>query len=521
MDLDEEFQHIHEVRKIGWPYDTEAQNIIESKKQFMKALDIGDKLHSLIWTDRKSDEWKAATCFFSVASFLRDIEHRFTKKPVSLNTNSPTKDPNAMECNNCVLGICSEHGSQKKIDDQQEINNLAERTCRNEKCDVKFMPKKVTFVCCGIECHKVYKTQKFKGGERPSKPFQSKPSGDRRKSKKTLNNAQEINSSQSSEVSKSKRFFITPFHVYNNDPDVPSKISDSLFDTGAGPTVVTLEFVNKLKLNNQMVETVPKEVLGGDTRPMIGSICFIWLELAIEDTIGILTDKFKVKASVYKSLNHEIIVGRDSMCRGLRNFVTFPNLDVSLFNATSRMYKKFNRATRDNIRVANNIRIHEISAEEAHKVDILNAAVDVEKCLTSPIPALKSKFNVSKSRFDETETFCLTVPCSKFKKDNFKKFNNMINNLTCNFMSSLEDSETNGTLMSKVLTEDGLDGFIDKSPIHVSDTKILETKKGPVKVGDQLSDEMCKNVISYVNSYSGEVFNTETLGKTKQTCDPE
>lgn len=284
--------------------------------------------------------------------------------------------------------------------------------------------------------------------------------------------------------------------------------------------------VKKFKLDGKITRFSQKPILSGDSSPMVGFVGCIWMKLSLEDTIGVVSKTFEVNCLVYETLNHDFIIGQNSMVRSLFSFTCFPGLDVILFNATSRMYKKFSQNNRDRIRANNNIRQRVHPPELVEKVEWLNRSDSSDK-LDSIFPNdsqpldKKSGFNVTKSKFDDNESFYLTIPCATFNRSKFNKFNPTVQNIACNFMAAMEEASEQETALSKVLTEGGLDGLIDKNSITSTETKLINTKKGQVEVGSQLSDSMVNKLTDYINNFKGEVFNTDTLGKTEYKCEPE
>ena len=545
--LEEEFEKLYEIRQIGWPFEEADSNIAATKKKFILTLDLNNKVHTVLWHERRSSEWQDAATFFQITSYLSEIQHRHSNTPVSLDPTSPTNAPEAMQCNNCYLGKCDEHNSSAANAAQNKsVNNVGERRCKNDSCGVKFSPSNPKFVCCSIDCNKKYKEVKYGDNARPTPSSannaDSRKRNDKSKTKtkrRTMNNMGHANSASNSEVSKKfKRFYITPAHIFQDD--VPTTIVDnSLFDTGAGPTLVTVNMVNKMKQLGKIDRSNEAPILAGDSSPMEGFLGKIRLKMSLEDSIGVLTNTFEIDALVYKELNHDLIVGQDSMLLGLNNFTCWPGLDVILFNATSRMYKKFNSNHRDKIRVLNNIRQRVHPQELIEKVIDLNetfsqtqigikpssfpiqTATPAPQTSTPTPPSNGPVFNVKKTQFDDTESFYLTIPGAIFQEKVFNKLNPTVQNITSSFMEAMEIAEEKETALSKILTEGGLDEFIDNNPIKVTNSKLLKTKKGDVKVGSQLSDSTSKLLIDYINNFAGEVFNTDTLGKTKHTCDPE
>ena len=273
--------------------------------------------------------------------------------------------------------------------------------------------------------------------------------------------------------------------------------------------------VKRLNLENDISEAPDPDLGAADSTTMDGFIGSLYMNMQLEDTIGVLTNEFKIECMVYDKLNHDFIIGQDSMITGTNSFVIFPGIDVILFNATSRMFKKMSATSRDNVRANNNIRKRVHSTELKEKVDRLNNVV------APSAPKISPSVKVSKTKFDDDESFYLTVPSSKINKRNFKMFSSTVQNITCNFMDKMENANEQEAALSNILTEGGLDGLIDNNSITATGTKILETKKGQIKVGEQLSEFTCKNLANYVNNFAGKVFDTSTLGKTTHECHPE
>ena len=521
--LEEEFQRIYEIRQLGWPFDSSDQNVLATKKKMIDATNYSNDVQKFVYQERREEKWINAVTFFQVTSYLRELEFRFNNTPVSLQPlNKPTNDPNAMQCNNCHRGQCEVHQVPREV---KSVNNtgLAERTCRNKKCGNKFKPRRVTFVCCSADCNTTYKEDR--DGSSTSTTTHSKPNFSRssnfkkKQPRRGANNIQknkEVNSSASdAELSKGKRFFMTPAHVYTKNCEIPTVVDNSLFDTGAGPTLVTLDLVKRLNLQNDIVEAPDPDLGGADASKMDGFVGSLKMNMQLEDTIGVLTNNFDIECMVYDKLNHDFIIGQDSMITGTNSFVMFPAIDVILFNATGRMFKKFSATNRNNVRSNNNIKKRVHSAEFKEKVDRLNNVP------TPTPPKISPSFNVTKTKFDDEDSFYLTIPSSKLNKRNFKMFSSTVQNVTCNFMAKMENANEQEAALSNILTEGGLDGLIDNNSITATGTKLLETKKGQIKVGEQLSESMSKLLISYVNSFNGKVFDTSTLGKTVHECDPE
>ena len=92
-------------------------------------------------------------------------------------------------------------------------------------------------------------------------------------------------------------------------------------------------------------------------------------------------------------------------------------------------------------------------------------------------------------------------------------FEEKVDELTSGFLNNME--QFGETSLSEILTTGGLDGIFDTKRIQVEDTKVLDTKRGKVKVGHQLSDMMCSKFKKFIDEFKGEVFDHTTLGRTK------
>lgn len=137
VDLEEEFQRIFEIRQMGWPFDEELANVEAAKQKFILAINHQSKLQTFLYHERRDPKWTDAQTFFQVVAFLRELEFGHKNTPVSLNSQKPTNDPDAMQCNNCALGNCDVH--KQTSSPQKQVNNIAERTCRNNECK-KYSP---------------------------------------------------------------------------------------------------------------------------------------------------------------------------------------------------------------------------------------------------------------------------------------------------------------------------------------------------------------------------------------------
>ena len=114
----------------------------------------------------------------------------------------------------------------------------------------------------------------------------------------------------------------------------------------------------------------------------------------------------------------------------------------------------------------------------------------------------------------------LNIPGSRTNETYIKLFSEKVNELTTGFLNNVEQFGETSSL-SDVLTTGGLDGTFDTKRIQVADTKVLETKKGKVKVGHQLSDRMCTKFMKFIDDLKSDVFDHTSLGRTKQACHPE
>ena len=132
--------------------------------------------------------------------------------------------------------------------------------------------------------------------------------------------------------------------------------------------------------------------------------------------------------------------------------------------------------------------------------------------------------------FSDSERFILNVPLSKVNETAMKMFSEKVSEITTGFLNNIEVFGETASLgdkvfgersMSEILTYGGLDGTFEECKMSVSGTKTIETKKGPIQVGGQLSKEMCDKFKKYVDDFKGKVFDSNSLGKTKQHCHPE
>ena len=390
------------------------------------------------------------------------------------------------------------------------MNNIASKKCRNEKCGKPFTPANPKFYCCSKECVVIWKEKRY-GPKKEAKTFnnlQATQAPAQTPAHAPMTN----NASNSNSAVSLKEFYITPVHIYVPGCSVPVVINNSLFDTGAGVTIITLAKLKKLKLDKYLVLDSGEPILGGDQSVMKGRIGYADIEMAIEDTSGYLTDNFKQRFLVYERLNNDIIVGQKSMKNGIRTFLGIPELNTMLFNPSGRQFKTYMKALAEfHKKSANNVNTAAIETTDSNEIE-------EEVTVSSSAP-----------EFSESERFLLNIPCSKVNDVAMKLFSEKIAEVTTEFINNIqafgETEQMNrvfgASSMKDILTTGGLDGTFEENIVTVSNTKTLDTDKGPIKVGEQLSERMCIKFIKFVNKFKGKAFDSATLGKTKQECHPE
>ena len=564
LPMDEEFLRVYQARKIGWPTESHAICIGFAKKKFVLKLVGASMLHSYVTNRAMSPEWINATSFYEVTIILREIENRYHgSNHTSVGVNQPTK----MECNNFACVPChvtkqinniSKQNQNHNFDQfapvfnnipdetQEQCNNTSSKTCKNPKCEKQFVPERPKYICCDMDCYKAFRSStagKSTGGSfrkrssgkknmnnmpnpnqgsaeaeppaptpapRPSQASQHVPG---------MNNMSQVN--QSSNNNGVSPTYITPAHLFSPNCKIPFIARNSLYDTGASPTLMTFDTMQKAGLGHLLVPCSSKGALAGDQTPMLGYRGYVLTELAVEDSIGYITDSFKKRILVFDKLNHDFIVGQDSMLLGTRSTSLFPHLNKMLINPTIRMIRKFNNMTAEQIRSGkrfNNIETCEPDDDEDILGDDTTVYLNVP-CTTFNNVALE-RYQGLVSEF--TSQFMISAE-KALVKPKTPPDRNICNTVSVNQVSKSDNSpifEPNSPL-SDVLTEGGLDGLIETRNIKVSDTRTIETSKGTITVGSQLSPSMTTKFKKYVDDYKGDVFDNKTLGKTKQTCHPE
>ena len=527
VSLDAEFLRCCELRERGWPQEGSIDHIKFVKHKFGNRLYLNHQLHMLIFGHINTPDWINALSFFELTAQLRNIQTMFFRKQShtsngnSSNPNKPTNATVHMDINNIqqpdISGEFTQEVHTSQVPAQvlpTAVNNIPSKKCRNEKCNKPFTPSDPKFYCCSKECVAIWKEKRY-GPKKSAKPFNNL---------QTFNNLQAAmsattnNASDNSAVSL-KEFYITPVHIYLPGSDIPIVINNSLFDTGAGVTIMTLKMLEKLNLKKLLVIDPGPVILGGDQSEMKGRIGHVDIEMAIEDTSGYLTENFTQRFLVYKNLNNDIIVGQGSMKNGIRSFLGIPELKTMLFNPSSRTFKYQMKLLADHNRKVGK----EVTDKPESKIKSGTKVNKIEE-------ESKSFFKYSAPEFSDSEQFILNIPLSRVNETAMKMFSEKVSELTTGFINNMEafgQSELIGnkvfgtSSMNDILTSGGLDGTFEETQISVSDTKTIETKKGTIQVGGQLSDEMCQKFKKFVDNFKGKVFDSSTLGRTKHECQPE
>ena len=497
--LDQEFLRCMELREIGWPEEIESDRIIHVKYHFSRKLVMGDQLHHYVFTHCKSDEWKSATSYYEISIQLRELQNLFgnsTKALVGINSNAKPTNTDLMDTTNNITspGIESE-----KTEQPPQMNNIS-KSCKNPECNKAFTPTNPKYFCCSPECVTTFKKLKFAKIKNKSRSRKSKP--------EEMNNlaTQVMNMKKGSDVSIGE-FFITPTHINLGEGKAPVVILNSLFDTGASVTIMTLEMLKRMNLEDKLIKD-DSPVLAGDKTVMKGRIGYITLNFAMEDTTKYKTEYFSLRVLIYVGLNNDFVIGRDAMRIGVRSFFCVPDQDVLIFNPTIKIIKAFQERRRDLTRT-NHVPRPELKFVEANEDD----------SVANVVPVSVQKSTYCPPKFDDAESFILSVPLAKTDETNAIMFSERITEITTEFMNNVE--QFGETAMSDILTTGGLDGLIDTEKIKISDTKIINTNKGPIKVGAQLSKAMCDKFKKFVDDFKGKVFDHKTLGRTAQECHPE
>ena len=538
--LDAEFMRCLELREEGWPCESDVECFRNAKYQFSRKLALGDSLHDLLFTHCKNYEWSNAATYFEASTQLRELQNMFNSSQNAHGTCSKSKPtstnvPQPMDTSNNI-GITGEqlnnlnHESQQSqapnqnfqsSDQNQAVNqyqtpaptfNNVSKTCRNEVCKKPFTASNPKFYCCSKECVATWKLKRY-GAEDQA----------RKKKPKSFNNMSAPASNNNADTDAvSKKYYITPCHVYSAGSNIPIVIRNSLFDTGASLTFITIDLLKKLNLEHIMTRDADdKGVRGGDQRPMKGYIGRCELEVAIEDTTGFLTKNFKQEMLVYEGLNHDLVIGQDAIGDGIRSFFGIPLLDLLIFNPTTRQMKTANnRLAEFEKKSFNNFNSVKPVTKSHFKSSKAEEVIKSEKCFSeTKVYESATVYSSSAPEFSDAESFLLNIPQSKLNESMRCLFEEKVSELTTGFLNNVE--QYGETSLSDILTTGGLDGTFDTKNIKVEDTKIIETSKGQVKVGQQLSDNMCKKFAKFVSDFKGKVFDHTTLGQTKQECCPE
>ena len=554
ISMEEEFLRCFQYRKIGWPLESEAICIAHCKRKFILKLHGNSHLHTGVAYRQFLPLWIDATSYYDVTIQLREVENQYkgSVNQQSVGSHQPTK----MDCNNvaCIPCHATNVSNGKPIDqftptdynshDQntQQMNNMSSKKCKNPNCGKPFTPSRPKYICCDMDCFKAFRASpegKSSGGpyrKRASKKFnnmehpvpqyqQNPPEPAARSSQPPPNPAPRLSQAQQhipgmNNINNTNQnvstTYITPAHLFSKNCNIPFIVKNSLYDTGASPTLMTFDTMKKSGLANLFVPGRTKGTLGGDQTPMKGYRGHVDIKMAVEDSIGYITDSCSKRVLIFDLLNHDFIVGQDFMRIGTRQTSLYPTLGKVLINPTNRMTKKFNQLVNEQIR-------------------------------------LKKSFNNVSSpsnMFSDDSTFYLNVPCTTFNNVAMERYEGLVSLFTTKFMEKAEqvgsendeqsrvnqvnavvdglppENSTKRTVfeddspLANVLTEGGLDGLLDPRNIKVSDTKSFETSKGKVTVGSQLSPKMTEKFKNYVENHKGNVFDSKTLGKTVQTCHP-
>ena len=496
--LDTEFLRCCELREIGWPEELENDKLVSVKYHFSRRLAMDDKLHSYVFAHCKLAEWKSASSYYEISIQLRELQNLYgnsTKALSGINSNTKPTNTDLMDTTNAIQDI----ESQNTPEVPAQMNNIS-KSCKNSECNKSFTPTNPKYFCCSPECVTTFKKLKFAAIKSRSRVKKSKPTAD------AMNNlaTQVMNMNKNSEVSIGD-FFITPTHFNLGGGRAPVVISNSLFDTGASVTIMTLDMLKRMNLEHALVRD-NSPVLAGDKTVMKGRIGYITVDFAMEDSMKYKTDDFTLKVLIYVGLNNDFVIGRDAMKIGVRSFFCIPDQDMLVFNPTIKIIRALQERRRDITRTSQVPRLMPKIVESSESVDNI-------------VPVSVNKSTYQPPKFDDTESFMLNVPLAKTNETNAIMFAEKLNEITTEFMNNVE--QFGETSLSDVLTTGGLDGTLDTEKVKISDTKLIQSNKGPVKVGAQLSEGMCKRFNKFVDNYKGKVFDHTTLGATAQVCHPE
>ena len=541
--IEQNFKWICEQRRLGWPNENADEALLLVKELYKQELPQGNGLCGTVYNEiNYGAKWDDCSTNYKCQKLLRELQSRFFKDPNSSyylsNSNKPTNSHSAtekMDISNIeaeVQNIGKDY--YKNPDDEvpkhtsnnskfppqkptKNINSIEEKECANPKCSTRFKPRFSHFYCCTSKCAR------------------DMPQRQRKKELNLIEKAMNGVHAQPDQDNVSSEFFITPAHVYKSGSSIPIVIHDALFDTGAGPTLVTTATLNFLKMSHLIKHAPPSsEFKAGDKRAMEGYIGTIEFEIALEDTTCYITDPFKMIFEVFQDLNHKFIIGRNSMLSGIRKFEVIPILKTVLFNPSLKKTATWNKKLAKRLLLTGAVNNLSESKKKSES-DLLrqpvdpnvgelfaepNAGlVDIETIPESESPAPAPRINNFKfqQKYSDSDTVLLNVPMTKFNKSNFNRYSRVLDMACNNFMEVTEQEST----LEEILTAGGLDGLIDKNDISSVDAKIITTNKGDLKVGSSISAKMEAKFKSFVNDYTGQIFDTTSLGKTKQTCHPE
>ena len=386
--IEQNFKWICEQRRLGWPNEDAEEALVLIKELFMSELPQSSQFHSTVHTELKFGvKWDDCINNYQCQKLLRELQSRFYKDPqssyyLSNSNKSPTNNHSAaekMDINNVdkdVQNIGKDY--YKNPDDEvkkntsnnsnsrfppsrtkKQVNSVEEKECANPKCDTVFKPRFSHFYCCTSKCAR----------EMPQ-----------RQRKKELNAIDKAINSAHAEPREddnvSSVFFITPTHVYAPGSDIPVVVHDALFDTGAGPTLVTTSTLKFLKLSHLIKPKQDDGFKAGDKRPMVGNIGTIEMDIGVEDSSVYVTDRFKMVFEVFEDLNHKFIIGRNSMVKGIRKIEIFPLLNTILFNPSLKKSATYNKKLAKRLAVSGNINNFKSAPCIAAGADILRKPVD-------------------------------------------------------------------------------------------------------------------------------------------------
>ena len=517
--VEQNFKWICEQRRLGWPNESATDALVSIKELFEDQIPQGQGLCGTVYNDLKYGvKWEDCTTNYQCQKLLRELQSRYFKDPNSSyylsNSSKPTNSHSAtekMDISNIeqeVQNIGKDFyknpddearkntGTKSKFSPQKpqtprNVNAIEEKECANPKCSTVFKPRFSHFYCCTSKCAR------------------DMPQRQRKKELNAIEKALNgVHDDANPDENVSSEFYITPSHVYTPGSPHPFVIQDALFDTGAGPTLVTTATVKLLKMSHLIKSITRTGFSTGDKSPMKGNIGTIELDIGVEDTTRYVTDRVKMTFDVFESLNHKFIIGRNTMLKGIRKFEIYPILKTVLFNPSLKKTASWNKILAKRLKslgldnkLVNNVTDSE--SVQTSESDIWRKPVDpnikvlfeeepksgTADVVADPVPT-KSTPSINnfkfKPKYSDSDTVLLNVPCSKFNEANFERYASVLDLACNNFMEVTQQEST----LEEILTAGGLDGLIDKNDITSVDTKIINTKKGELKVGSGISDRM-------------------------------